>query len=347
LQSGIVLLGHPFMSGSIWDRYGYVLIAIYCQLAWIFSAWPIVRMLGFDVSRATLALALPNATGFLFVNTVFVWPKLLAAALVLLAVALLMRVRRGDAPECTGPLCAAILAAGFALLAHGGAAFSVVPLCAYAVWREARRNAAALAHGVALVLVAFAPWLAYVRLYDPPGDRLLKWHLAGYVPVTQAPFAKLLVERYEALGFHEMLANKWSNAVQLMSFPPVSLLPRVWGSQAGAVAADQFYHFFASESFLAVGIATVPLLFATRSRGVLREFAFLSSFVAISLLFWIVAMFGPGTTVNHSGSYANNLVFFVLLSCAIVRASPWLAIALTGYGVLGLVAAFYGAGGGR
>jgi hypothetical protein len=98
---------------------------------------------------------------------------------------------------------------------------------------------------------------------------------------------------------------------------------------------------------LAVGIAALPLLFATRSRGTLREFAILGSFVASSLLLWIVAMFGPGTTVNHQGSYANNLVFFMLLSCAIVRASPWLAIALTGYGFLGLVAAFYSTAGGR
>ena len=37
--------------------------------------------------------------------------------------------------------------------------------------------------GGLLALVLYAPWLAYQRLYDPPGDRLLKWHLAGVTEV--------------------------------------------------------------------------------------------------------------------------------------------------------------------
>jgi len=43
---------------------------------------------------------------------------------------------------------------------------------------------------LAIVVVFYLPWSAYQKYVDPPGNRLLKIHLAGVIPVIREPPGK-------------------------------------------------------------------------------------------------------------------------------------------------------------
>jgi hypothetical protein len=48
----------------------------------------------------------------------------------------------------------------------------------------------------ALAVALYVPWMAFQRLYDPPGDRLLRWHLAADLREVAPPFPEVLVSSY-------------------------------------------------------------------------------------------------------------------------------------------------------
>lgn len=59
---------------------------------------------------------------------------------------------------------------------------------------------------------------------------------------------------------------------------------------------------------------------------------------ALSLIVWVLAMFGPGTTVVHQGSYATMLLLFAGLAMTLGASGVWL-----GAGVLVVHAALFAA----
>src|SRR6185295_10615381 len=82
-------------------------------------------------------------------------------------------------PEVAFHLLAGAIFAGLAWLSHGGAAFSLIAVAPWVLWRVFRGEGRAWLAAAAVFLLLAVPWFAYQRFYDPPGDRLLKWHLGG------------------------------------------------------------------------------------------------------------------------------------------------------------------------
>jgi len=72
---------------------------------------------------------------------------------------------------------------GCGMLAHSGIVFTLVPFAIVVLLSggsgraSPRRRLAAGAGGVLIL-----SWSAYQRFIDPPGNRLMKWHLAGVDP---------------------------------------------------------------------------------------------------------------------------------------------------------------------
>ncbi len=133
-------------------------------------------------------------------------------------------------------------ALGLSFAAHGGALFVALPLCCvltvFGFWgavksiRSFDENGSATMPGIgrqpnyilrswglALMVSAllFAPWYAYQRVVAPPGNRLLKWHLAGVVDIDKRSLSEALIDAYTKPPFKEIVANKSSNVRELVN----------------------------------------------------------------------------------------------------------------------------------
>jgi hypothetical protein len=115
-------------------------------------------------------------------------------------------------------------AIGLALLSHGGIAFTVIALGI--ILLATRRFPPSLsAFSCILMLSLFLlPWRIYQKFYDPPGDRLLKWHLAGVRKLDSRLFSQLLTEAYTKPGTRVIIQNKIENMRTLLGPSPWLIL---------------------------------------------------------------------------------------------------------------------------
>ncbi len=264
--------------------------------------------------------------GFAFVNTVFVWPKLLAGAFALLAFASLLE---RPPPDRVGAVAAAG-ATAFGLLSHAGAmyaTFGLVPL----LWthRRAVLTPRWLGTGVLTGGALMAPWFAYQRFGDPPGDALLKWHLAGVIDVEERfTFVGALRHTYGKLSPVDILANKADNLrLQVLG-------PDGWdgwfftpGWNDGFVEhlrVAQLVTLLPALGLLTIGLVLLGPLHRTRAVG----------YVIASILGWSVIQFGdvgPAGAFLHHGPYATFLLVFALAVTGLATrlSHPLLRLALT------------------
>jgi hypothetical protein len=214
LQSGWLLLTWPVLRSLGFDINTISTTGGICfQLLWVLAVWALAKNLGASPRQA---LAIPTAlsfTGVFLLYSVFVWPKFAAAALVVAAWLFWFNARPANARICY-PIGGACAALGW--LSHGGVAFSllaIVPMflplksdLVYPSFLRSRRWLLAL--GAFAVLAV--PWLAYQRFYEPPGDRLLKWHLAGSMVIDSRSFLKTVRNSYREIG----LGGAWESRKQ-------------------------------------------------------------------------------------------------------------------------------------
>lgn len=308
LQVGYGLLQHPFG----WDAKGlsYQVMGVVLQQLWIVGLWALMLAAGVGrVTRglATIAILLSSLA---IVNGFFVWPKLLPAAMLLGAAALVMtplwsRIR-------TSLWGAALIAAlcGAALLGHGSTIFGVIPLVAVALYRGLPSwrwvGVAAL-----VGIVFMAPWSAYQKHDDPPGNRLAKWTLAGEPAVDDRGILETIVDNYRAEGIGGALHNKGQNFATISggTMAPRQIEAALDTGKLGEIArafrAVFFYYLLPSMGLLL--LAPLAMALRRRNRGS-PEFGFaLTCFVVAFLgtVAWALLVFGNTNdrTVLHIASY--------------------------------------------
>src|ERR1700722_1760589 len=96
------------------------------QSAWLPGLWVVFRVRGVSAGRAWAAVLAAAATGVMCLNTLYVWPKMLAGALALCVLAILLSRDPGDRWRGAGVLAAAL--AALSMLSHGGTAFGLLAL---------------------------------------------------------------------------------------------------------------------------------------------------------------------------------------------------------------------------
>jgi hypothetical protein len=310
LQIGYMLSQRSFG----WDAKGlnYQVLGVLLQQLWIVGLWAL--LLAARVGRLTRGLAMIAVlvSDLAIVNGFYVWPKLLPAAMLLAAAALVMTPLW---PKLRHNLWAAALVAalcGIAMLGHGSSIFGIIPLALVAGFRGLpswRWLAVAAAVGIALM----APWSAYQKYGDPPGDRLTKWTLAGVVEVDDRGTLETLGDAYSEVGFGGALHNKAENFVTISGGgPAVNWLEPAFesGNRAEILRAIRtvlFFYLLPSMGLLllapfAMGVAR------RRGRESPAEWTFaLSCFVvfAIGTIVWALLVFGNSAsrTIVHISSY--------------------------------------------
>lgn len=339
LQAAVTLAAFAVHKGN--RELYYQFVATICQMGWIATLYALGRVIGLPPRHRRIVLLAAAGSGFFYVNSIFTWPKLLSTWLFLFGLLLILfiiRERKRAIEEGRGavspwvlPIAATAMALG--LQAHAGVAFSVLALPLIAVcWRPWRafshpwRSAVAAA---ALALALMAPWMAYQRFYDPPGDRLLKTHFAGVEQVDPRSTTQALADTYRALSWQEYAEGRLANLrLQWFGTFPIPLeSPIDW------VQWQQFYRHVPLIGFLWAGYV---LLFTRPARSDLPDESLhltrqLAWFAFITMAIWIVLMIVPSSTLVHQGSYVMTtlLVFcgaaFVAALRSLVR---WTIVSL-------------------
>jgi hypothetical protein len=364
LQSGWQLLTWPVLAALKIDAMrASGTAALWLQLTWIAAAHGLLRTLGLGPRRSAGWVAALALSGFFLLNTTFTWPKLAAAAFTCGAFALWVLGDREDAgtkgqkdqgttagtaneprslsfgplvPSSFGlfvPATGAVLAA-LAWLTHGGVAFSFLVLAPWLAWRWVRVPGAwrrwMLAAAVFSVLVA--PWIVYQKVYDPPGNRLLKWHLAGQIPIDERGTWETLRANYGALGWNEILASRRENfAMQLRG--TWRLLFSGEAASAQARRNEEFLYTGRALTWWLPGVLLAPLAMAwlARRRDSLERWrtGALGLWAAVTIAVWCTLMFIRGDAFVHQGSYAAMIALFVIASASFEQVSRYTLAAVT------------------
>ena len=280
LQTGYYLMQQSVLhSGHFND---YELLGIMLQCLWIPGLWALLVAMGKPRRAVALCLAAVLFNGFIFQNTVFTWPKLIAAAALLLMVAMVCTRQAGELLHSRTAGVLVGLAAGTAMMSHPGSSFAmigfagviavmwVLPKLRPAGWRPPNWRflwPSALALGV-----CYEPWSAYyTKHYQPPASALTELQLAGIDgPVPHKTTTQVIVHAYKKVGVHGAIENKIANFktpfIDFLQFPRWCLgavyheltgHPASAAKEAAQIVHAQFFYIGTIVGVFCIGLAVL------------------------------------------------------------------------------------------
>ncbi len=325
LQTGMVMVAYPFAPKD-YAEFAYLCLAIASNGLWVFGLWSFLRLFALPERTIAIVIIAVAATGAIYVNNVFTWPKLLAGTLTLTAAACLYDRRTAAESRALGAGASAALA----MLAHGAAVYGLIgiALAGLADLRGLGIKRCALAALTALIL--YAPWIGFQRFVDPPGDRLLKWQLAGAElgQETTASAGQVIVKAYREAGIAGIAENKLNNLRMLVGDPTIFSFRQPWQPRWVGTPLNKLRSYLDTRLGGAPGvllIGVVILLFTPRLRAEAwaRRSAWISLWSGIACA---AIEFGTAssTTWLIAAPYSLLLLWCALGAIALARLSkPW------------------------
>lgn len=308
LQTGIFLFERPLrIFGSTGLHYQVVATGLQCL--WVAGIWSFLYATRTRSRHITGALLFLSFSGFFFFNSVYVWPKLLAATFLFFVCAILFDK---VTTRCNLTIFDAVLIGAnlsLAFLAHPGSLFSLPAVLLFALINSIRANLRQCAVIGGLAALFLLPWVAYQKLVDPPGNRLLKMHLAGVGAIDSRSTLQAVRDSYGTLTAKSILNNKWSNITTLFG---VRTLDRNSRLESARVAQRDFI--FDALGVLNVGWLAVFTTLLVKKHGPAIPYSgqmLVGSL--INLLFWSLVLFGPNHTIIAAGSYTDVLMLSLAL----------------------------------
>jgi len=315
----------------------YEIVCAWLQASFLFGVWGIAVAANIpDRARRLILLAcclLPTA----IINTFFTWPKMLTVGFLLLVFALLFcrKAENDHERRVFGILIGGLTA--LSVLTHGSSLFALIGFAVVVVAFRAWPPLKTMICGVATVVVLYAPWMIYQSVFDPPANRLLKWHFAGVTDVDSRSFGTALRDAYGALSWDAWVQGKLGNLGPLIGHWPGGVLRSIaaifgigsW-EPAGMRAADFFellpsLHAY-SFALICALLLLLPFLKAEerpQRDAVLRMLVALFAILAV----FVLLIFQPGQTINHQGTYAVQVLATVCAFTVLALRAPWLAFA--------------------
>lgn len=317
LQTGIVLLQSPlFMDTEKNDCVDlhYLCLAVPLQCLALAGLWILLRQLKTGRLAAFGVLSFAVLAPVFIVNAFFVWPKLLAVPFLFIVMTeLLFRDCCDDRRDnlATGLIIGA--SSGLAMLAHGGSFFGLAGIAAAALlcrrWPSARIIAAALVPFAVLLL----SWTIFQKVYDPPGDALIKMHIGGSLtPWDGRSITATILDSYARLPLGEIAKKKLMNLVTLLARLPF-IMPHPAAMDVSSFLAwmrlTLFFHLIPSLGPL---LLVLPALLLAAARRVPRTSLSAGGFKcllagAATTAAWCLIMFAD--TFIHQGTLFTPLVF--------------------------------------
>jgi hypothetical protein len=323
----------------------YEILCVIVQSLWIVGMWAVLIAARLRARTRALAMLAAMVSDVAILHGFFVWPKLIAAAFLLAALAIVISPSwtRSRHDVRVAALIGGLLA--LSMLAHGSSVFGVIPLVLLAAYRGLpswRWVGVAAVAGLALTV----PWTAYQHYADPPGNRLLKWQLGGDVALDSKGTLEAIEDGYGEAGLDGTLENKEDNFGEIVGWPrgKEEFEYAVDSLEAGkpglAAAAARGLRFFSLLPFLGI-LLIAPLAMLARRRRARdeEEWRFASicfGFFAIACLAWGLLLFGtPDSRATiHVGSLAVPLLAMVACVAGLRSVFPRLAAWVVGLNVL-------------
>jgi hypothetical protein len=299
------------------------------QALWAPGMWLLLRSFNLVRGAAFAALAVGMFSGFALINGIFTWPKLFPVAYLAVATAVLLDTR----PEAATRGAAAGVGACVALayLGHPGSVLILAGLGLTLLFLRRVPRGPFLAIAAATAIAIVLPWSLYQKFVDPPGNRLLKWHLAGVVEVDGRSVFEAVRDAYAGLTLEEYVEGKIKD-LKFIVGPEDSAGLTLKASTVGVDDQQawrlRIVHFLHIVSTLGM-LALAPLAWLVPMAWRKREFTASLRLAAICVLTiapWIFLLFTPGSTIIHHGSYAVVCFLFAAAVLALYAASPWLAV---------------------
>lgn len=318
LQTGLYLaLAFPFGAET---HAVYQLVSTLLQMLVVPTTFLALLSLGVDRRSAAIGALIVGLSPLVLIHATFVWPKLLPAAMLLLAWALhfgppYQAIRH----DWRAGAVIGLLSVG-AALSHGASIFTLIgfALAALATGRVSSLRYAAAALGT--FVATYLTWVAYQTYLDPPGDRLIKWHLADVIPVEDTRSAwEATRDAYAGMPFQEFLDQirvKFSNAAA-GPFDFLTIGPQ------DAFRGAAFYHFMPAMGVIGLLsiIAVLVTIFSRRSP--------LAVAVVLPFAVWIVSIFSVSGVLVHQSSFFP-IIASMILFVGLVGRWPVVAAAFVG-----------------
>lgn len=325
LQAGFaLLLGLPAYKDG-W----YQIASTWLQMTFLVPVAYLLPLLGLQKVRG-IALVLFATSALALYNGAFAWPKLIAATYCLIFYIAAASTAR---THLTSHLRTLLMGGGAALamLTHGGTLFALVGIACVAIAGKVERKWATLVGAGILAVATYAPWMIYQHYIDPPGTRLLAWHLAGVEQVTPEPVGAVIRHAYDQLTLRQWASGRWTNIRTLFAdglnfYSHVLEALTGWGQADAATTlrSASFRHFFYSLWFFT---PLLWLLLLRRGRRwpppVSREVTRQMMAIVIGLGCWSLLIFTPGQTINHQGSYSLNIMAMLVSMAAAMNIGKW------------------------
>ncbi len=342
LQTGMYLSQRRYLVREL----PYTVMSVVAQSLWILSLWLLLRAFRIRRHAISLILLVCLCNGFIFLNTFYTWPKLLAASYVLGFAALLLSpefssAARGRWP--VGVLAGALLA--FAMLSHGGSMFAIAAILVARLLLRRSLDVKLFSFLLGSAFLLYLPWMLYQKFYEPPGDRLLKYHLAGveepdprtFGQVAAAEYGKLTVRDWATNRFENLMAivdhqgEYWRDVGALLSglaHPGSRSGPGI-AKLAAEMRAMNFFYLSPCmgpllSGLVALGIGSLRRIGSVEWKTALR----LWLVIAGTIVVWCLLMFRPGSTILHQGTYALVLLFAAASLLTLWALSPVSAVVI-------------------
>jgi hypothetical protein len=337
LQTGVALVTMPALRAAGVDfDIACATAGVWFQLLWIPALWCFLRWLGLTERESHAGTALLAFTGFLLFNTIFTWPKLGGGALMLLAFCTFFG-RAATTPNPAERLRRFALGgalAGCGALAHGGVMFSLLALAPLALIKIRERWLGWLGAAAAFVILML-PWMAYQKFYEPPGNRLVKWHIGGVIPPDSRTVSEALRDSYRALGWAKAWEARRENLMMLFHGDwkkAATLSPSLAPARRTEESA---YPLRAVGGWLLALGALAWLGWKTRRgthvwRGHGSAHGLALAWLALTLLGWVGLMFFPKNVFVHQGSLVVQLLALGLLAAWSLLAGRWVFVVVAG-----------------
>ena len=299
LLSGIYLIFSFFTDTKTYQATGLIF-----QTLFFLSALQFLKQFQVRSKACFWILVALILSAFFHHSSVYLWPKLQSAHYVLLGLMLMTEATLTFLSEeqrwASAALCFVL-----AYLCHPGVIFCAPILLPFAVshiGRLKRLNAKVLLPLVPTALM-FGIWIFYQKVINPPGDRLLKWHLAGETEMNRIPLLKLLIQNYSRMTWQEIIAVRFQNLKYQFAIDHGITTFRAW-------RRSEFLHTFQAFGLWWIGLLGLPRLFAKNEIG--EKAKKIAIGILAAQLIWIAMIFLPDATPNHHNSYAT-LSFIALL----------------------------------
>lgn len=332
LQMGYLVTQWPF---HLFEKeLKYEILGVVLQQLWIVGMWAL--LLALRVGRVTKALvvAMVLVSPLAIVNGFYVWPKMLPAAM-LLGAAALMITPLWD--EARSRLWGAVLVAalcGLGMMGHGASAFPIIGLAMVAAFRGLP-NWRWLGVAVLTLIVVMGPWSAYGKWGDPPGNRLTKWYLGGDTEGEKNSVSEAIIDGYGEAKLSTIVHKKGQNFAAIAGGWIFSHdISEAWKSaKAGKfeetvrpLRETAFFNLLPSFGLLLLGPVAMAIGWRRRRARDQVEWKaaemVLLTFLVCTFV-WALLQWGgwTATTVIHQGSYA--IPALGLAGCTLALRAVW------------------------